>query len=192
MLLLKMALLIPLLAAAATNRGWVLPHLGAQISPERFRMAAQWLSKLMRTEAVLGVILLGVVAVLTQLPPATVAGSTSPSVQNKGSGEFVISLQVTPQQAGYHRMVAWVRSKDGVVVSDARRVTFFLNMLEMDMGLQTVQAQPSGDGSYVADAVLPMAGRWRVSVEVSPPQHDTFLTEFDLFVATLERSGRNP
>jgi hypothetical protein len=46
------------------------------------------------------------------------------------------------------------------------------------MGLQSVQAEPSLDGSYEAEVMLSMGGRWLFSVEVSPQEGDTFLTEF--------------
>jgi hypothetical protein len=67
---------------------------------------------------------------------------------------------------------------DGRTRTDARRVTIYVRSLDMDMGLETVQAEPSPGGTYEAKVLLSMAGRWLFSVEVSPPQGDTFLTEF--------------
>jgi copper transport protein len=192
LLLLKMALLVPLLIAAGINRLWFLPKLAAAEPPEGLGMTLNWLRRLVRTETALGVILLGVAAVLTQLPPATSASGMAPAILDKPSGDFVISLKVSPQRSGSNRATAWIRTKDGVLVSDARRVTFFLNMLDMDMGLQTVQASPAADGSYSAEVVLSMAGRWRISVEASPPRGDTFVTEFEFLATAPERSRGNP
>jgi copper transport protein len=191
-LLFKLALMIPLLGVAASNRRWVLPKLATTASPAQFGVAMGWLGKLVRTEAVLGIAVLGVVGSLTQIPPATAAPGAIPSIQEQRWGDFVVRLQVTPLRVGPNRLVAWVGSAGGVPMLDTRRVTFYLNMLEMSMGLQTVQAQPAGDGSYAADGRLSMAGRWRISVEVSPAQGDSFVTEFDVYAAEMEKSGGQP
>jgi len=64
-LLLKHALIVPLIAAAALNLLVVRPGLVRNEA-----RAARWLPRLLYTEAVLGVIVLLVTATLTQLPPA--------------------------------------------------------------------------------------------------------------------------
>ncbi len=63
-LLIKHALIVPLVAVAAINLHVVRPHLRDSVQ------ARQWLPRLLRAEAVLGVAVLLATALLTQLPPA--------------------------------------------------------------------------------------------------------------------------
>jgi copper transport protein len=145
--------------------------------------ALQWLSKLrrlVRAEVWLGVAILGTVAVLTNLPPATtVAVGGVPNLE-KRVGNYSVVLKLEPNRVGQNQATAEVRDNAGHVVPNARRVTFYLRSLDMDMGLETVQAQRTDAGMYRAPVSLSMAGRWQVSVEVSPPEGDTFLAEFNI------------
>jgi nitrogen fixation protein FixH len=130
-------------------------------------------------ETALGIILLALVAVLTSLPPATAAVTTGPLNLTQQSGEMTVGLKLEPNKVGAnHAFVAL--TSNGKKVSTAKRVTVYLRSLDMDMGLTTVQAKPTDDGNYEADVVLSMAGKWLVSVEVSPPQGDAFVTEFKI------------
>jgi nitrogen fixation protein FixH len=90
---------------------------------------------------------------------------------------MTVGLKLEPNKVGNNRAVI-VLTANGQKISSARRVTVYLRSLDMDMGLSTVQAKPTSDGNYEADVVLSMGGKWLISVEVSPPQGDTFVTEF--------------
>jgi hypothetical protein len=96
------------------------------------------------------------------------------------SGGYLIQLHLEPNRVGENQAVVQIRDSKEKIVSDARRVTIYLRSLDMDMGLESFQASATPDGSYRADVMLSMAGRWLVSVEISPPSGDTFVTEFNL------------
>ena len=177
----KLILLIPILFIAAVNLRRVLPALAAFAQhPDVARRWAGRFRKLVRGEAVLGLVILALVASLTSLPRAAAVAVSGPMSLSKRTGDTTIGLRLDPNKAGPNQAVILVQNSDGQTISEARRVTLFLRSLDMDMGLQTIQAQPSPDGAYTAEVFLSMAGRWLVSVEVSPPRGDTFVTEFEI------------
>jgi copper transport protein len=175
----KIILLVPMLLAALINWKRVLPAL-LSFAP-RPEVARQWLGRyagLLRAETALGVAILALVAVLTTLPPASAVTAGGPATQTVRQGAVSVSLSLTPNKVGSNQAVVVLRDAGGAAIADARRVTIYLRSLDMDMGLETFQAQPTSDGNYGAEVNLSMAGRWLVSVEVSPARGDTFITEF--------------
>jgi copper transport protein len=182
-LLVKLILLVPLLAAAFLNLRWVVPALASTGSRPGAPDTPRRLLTLVRAETLFGVAILAAAGILTQLPPASAMSPVNLGPQVRSSRGFEVELQLTPQAVGPNRIVARLRSADGSLVSTARRVTFYLRMLDMEMGLQTIPAENAPDGSYSAEVTLSMAGRWQVSVEIAPPQGDTFVTEFELLAA---------
>jgi copper transport protein len=179
----KLLLMILLLAAAFANLRWVVPALASDGSSPGARNASPRLRMLVRAETVLAGMILIAAAALTHLPPASAVSPSALGAQTKRSGGFEVGFQMTPQRVGPNRVSARLRSADGSPIPLARRVTFYFRMLDMDMGLQTIPAEAAPDGSYSADFLLPMAGRWQVSVEISPSQGDTFVTEFQILSA---------
>ena len=179
-LLSKLLLAIAIFWIAAINLRRVLPALAShEVRPEEARKWAARFGSLLQTETVLGIILLGLVALLTSLPPATAAVTAGPMDLTQQSGNMTVGLKLDPNKVGGNRAVISLAS-NGQKIATARRVTVYLRSLDMDMGLTTVQAKPTDDGNYEADVVLSMAGKWLLSVEVSPPQGDTFVTEFKI------------
>ena len=176
----KLGLVFGILVIAAINRQRALPAMTALAqAPERaFRWAAR-LRKLVGAEVMIGALILATVAVLTNLPPATTVAGGAADLQQR-SGEYLIRLRLEPNRVGKNQAIVQIGDSKGERVSDARRVTVYLRSLDMDMGLETVQASPAPYGSFLADVTLSMAGRWLVSVEISPPSGDTFVTEFNL------------
>jgi hypothetical protein len=187
-LLSKLFLLLPLLAAAFVNLHWIMPALASADVPLRTRIAARRLVALVRAEVMLGGLILVAAAALTHLPPAAAVSPGAPRTQSKSSGAFEVDLEMTPQRVGSNRASARLRAADGSAILSPIRVTFYFRMLDMNMGLQTIPGQSAADGSYSGDVFLSMAGRWQVSVEISPPQGDTFVTEFQFLAAPEERS----
>ncbi len=177
----KLAVLVPILWIAAVNRQRAVPAL------QRFaldpRSAREWASrfrKLIGAETVLGIAVLALAALLTSLPPAATVTAAGPLTLSKRNADMTVGLRLDPNRVGTNR--AWVKLQDlhGRAMSDAKRVTLYVRSLDMDMGLETIQAQPQTEGDYGAEVVLSMAGRWQVSVEVTPERGDTFVTEFQV------------
>jgi copper transport protein len=179
-LTMKLLLVLPILWIAAANVRRVLPALREVLPTE---MAQTWIRRFRRllpAEATLGMIVLAVVAILTSLPPASTVVAAGPVVLTERTGVITVSLRVEPNKVGSNRAVITLTDSDGRTRSDVRRVTLYVRSLDMDMGLETVQAKPSLDGGYEAEVMLSMGGRWLFSVEVSPQEGDTFLTDFKI------------
>jgi copper transport protein len=174
----KLLLVLPILWIAAANLRRVLPALRDTLPAEAAQTWVRRFRRLLPAEATLGMMVLAVVAILTSLPPASTVVAAGPAVLTQRAGVMTVSLRVEPNKVGDNRAVITLTDTDGRTRSDARRVTLYVRSLDMDMGLETVQAEPSPEGGYEARIMLSMAGRWLFSVEISPPQGDTFLTEF--------------
>ena len=91
-----------------------------------------------------------------------------------------MNLSLDSAQTGTRHAVVTLADPSGQRMGDAREVTLYLAMQDMDMGLERIQAKRFPDGSYQADLPLTMAGKWKVSVEVTPARGDGFVTEFEL------------
>lgn len=138
----------------------------------------------LRREAILGVGVLLCVALL-----ALFAGSLTPaqaSVPARGAITFsqthtvsgyTITLRVDPATFGQNTFTVTVADARGKPVTGAS-AQLLANDLDMDMGQQSVQAQPvaAQPGVYSAQGQLTMAGRWNVTVKVLPPGAQGFIT----------------
>ena len=180
----KLALVLAILVVAAMNRQRVLPAIRTFVHvPDKMAGLLRRLQKSVSAEVVLGGLILGLVALLTNLPPATTAVAAGPLNLAKKSGDFTVALKMDSNKVGKNQAAITLTAADGRTVSDAKRVTVYLRSLDMDMGLATFPAALSPPGIYTSEVVFSMAGQWLVTVEVSPPRGDTFLTEFTVSVS---------
>jgi len=178
----KLLMIIPLFLIGLLNWRCVLPALARYSSEPRVALAqTRRLAALIKAEATLGGAVLLAVAFLTGLPPSTAVAMNGPVSMSQRNADANISVALTLDsgQVGTRRVVVALRDSKGRMVTNAKRVTLYLAMLDMNMGLETVEAEPLADGTYQAELALTMPGRWRVSVEVSPARGDTFVTEFN-------------
>jgi copper transport protein len=166
----------------------------AQISAQAQRLAER-LEDWLRREAVVGAAILLCVALLAafagSLTPAAAAGASSGG--GSSSGAFIsapqtvqgltLTLKVTPNAFGTNMFTVTVLDAQQHPVNGAS-VLIATESLDMDMGVQTAQLQPVGPsapGAYSGQSDLTMAGHWRVTVKVLPPNS----TQFALAVFTL-------
>jgi copper transport protein len=178
----KLLIIIPLFLIGLLNWRCVLPALARYASEPPVALAqTRRLGALIKAEATLGGAVLLAVAILTGLPPSTAVAMNGPvnMSQRNADANMSVALRLDSGQVGTRRAVVALADSRGRAVTDAKRVTLYLAMLDMNMGLETVQAEPSADGTYQAELALTMPGRWRISVEVSPARGDTFVTEFN-------------
>jgi copper transport protein len=185
-LLIKLILVGMILLIAAVNWRRVLPALtdfSRQV--EIFHKWATRFRALVSAEAFLGIAVLASVALLTSLPPAVAVANVGPVVMSKQNQDMTVNLNLDSTRVGTVHMSVILRGSSGRTITDAERVTLYVKMLDMDMGLETVEAQPAPNGAFQADIPFSMAGRWLVSVEVSPAHGDTFVTEFNVSTANL-------
>ncbi len=141
----------------------------------------------LRREALVGmgvlicVALLGVFAgsLSTPLTGATAStSSTGASIQTQQAGDYAVTLKVVPATFGTNTFTVTVKDKQGQPV-DGAAVILQTEMLDMDMGTQSVQLKAMGataPGSYSGQADLTMAGHWELTVKVLPPKAKDFVT----------------
>ncbi len=169
-LLTKIFLVLPLLAIGGVNLLVIKPQLAKSLIEKGEKAleatfgVLQRFRPLVQAEVVLGVFILLVVTVLTNLSPAATAASGGPTlVSNKT--DFEITLQIEPNQIGHNQVQVLVKDQEGNSV-DLENVLLDVMMTDMDMPWQRLEATLQEDGSYRTEAVLGMAGNWRVNILV--------------------------
>ena len=177
----KLGLVSLTLLVAYINWSRALPALANYV--KALEKAMRWsgrLRQLVQAEVVLGTLIVVLAAVLTNLPPAaSVAGGGTTDLRQR-AGDYFVSLHLDPNKVGKNQALVTLQDSSGGNLAGARRVTVYLRSLDMDMGLSTVEAQPTPNGNYQAEIYLSMAGRWTISVEVTPARGDGFVAEFQI------------
>ena len=161
-LLLKLALLVPLLAIAAVNLLWLRPRIvaGAERSARRFL-------RNVRAEAVLAACLLLPVALLAGLPPAARQAFPEPIEMARQAGDLRVALKVEPAWVGVSRFEVELSDPQGAAPSDVRRVVLTFTMEGMNMGRTSVTMTPLRDGRYEAEGFyVGMPGISQIGVAV--------------------------
>lgn len=142
------------------------------------RGLAEKLEDWLRREAMIGAVVLLCVALLgayagslAAAPTAAAPATKGPFVQTQTADGYAVSLKVTPDTFGTNTFYVTVKNAEGQPVNGAS-VEVTTDMLDMDMGEQTIQLQPLGAGSpgvYSGQGDLTMAGHWAMLVKVLPP-----------------------
>jgi len=163
LLLLKVALVFPVLALGAYNNKFAVPRLRAgdttPVERTRFLRAVGF-------ELTIVAVVLAVTAVLVQQPPAraTVAPS-GPYATNTGLGTLDLNLVVDPSEAGANEVHLYLLEKNGqpAEVEDAR---LNATLPSHGIGPLRLDATRAGPGHYVVPrAVFPIAGDWQLRIE---------------------------
>ncbi len=191
-LLIKHALILPLIATAALNLLVIKPRLGE----ERQERARRWLPRLLGIEAALGLAVLLVTATLTQLPPAHLltganAALADPRLSNPvavappTAGQEV-DLSSGPQSAemqdaaGMTVVLLTTTGKDGSALDaniadpqsgqplpDVQRVTALVTFSGADLGQTSVPLPRDPSGHFRATGIFfPIKGLWNVQLVI--------------------------
>ncbi len=144
-LLVKLALLVPLLAIAATNLLIIRPGIGAakETAPRRFLANV-------RAEAVLIAALLLPVALLGVLPPSAQQIFPEPLEMARQAGDLRVVFTVDPVWVGVSHFQVELSDAQGLAPGDVRQVVLTFTMEGMNMGRTNVTMTPIGDGRYQA------------------------------------------
>ena len=186
-LLAKLILVAAMLLIAVVNWRRVLPALaGFSQQPDIYRRWTGRFRILITNEAALGIVLLVVVAILTSLPPATAVAMAGPIELTKSAEGTTVDLKLDSTKVGTAHSIVTLQDSTGKIISDTKSVTLFARMLDMDMSLETIEAQPTPSGSFQADVSLTMAGKWSIDVQVAPQRGDAFVTEFQISSSSLQ------
>jgi copper transport protein len=192
-LMVKLALIIPLLLLGAANLLVVRPALAqaaetgagnghGRILRRRFFAAVA-------AESLLGVAILFVVGILVNQPPPAVAAPT-PGIHLSASAEGVtVRLTVDPGSIGPNHFDATV-DVHGNPPPAGTQLVLRLTYADADLGTSELQTQSIGNGRYSADSSdLSAYGRWQILALVQPPSADEVRTDFNLALSQSGSSG---
>ncbi len=152
-----------------------------KLREERLAKRTRELSGVLRWGALLGVGILICVGLMNAL-----SGTLSPTsgVQQPISrpgpfkattqttdGKFTAKLTVTPNTFGTNVFTVTVIDNSTGQPATNVHVTLFTNMLDMDMGTDTVPLQPVGKGNFSSPGDLAMAGNWAIRIQIRTPDN---------------------
>jgi copper transport protein len=185
-LLVKLAAVVPILALGAINNRWTKPRIvkaAEERDPDLARRPLLALRQLTAAEIAMGAIVIGITAVLVNLPPARVeTGTEGPSMSSATIGQHELHVVVDPGQVGENRVHLRVADDHGEPVQvDAVRVLF--RMPAEDIGPLVASAEATGPGEFVVHGhQLSVPGEWTLEVVARTGELDEGRTTVEVAV----------
>ncbi|HEU5330134.1 MAG TPA: copper resistance protein CopC [Thermomicrobiales bacterium] len=186
-LLLKLALVVPLVALGAVNRLTIVPRLRERLThgASEAGMAGLLTRRLWRVvwgEAALGLAVLAVVGLLTALPPARDAeAATGPTAPGSAAGQpnpnsnavtlaanagtTLVTLTVGDTSAGAGALTVVLHDPLGNPLTDA---AVQARLTPPAGGVATTVALTQRNGQYNGATSITAAGHWQIAVDVTP------------------------
>ena len=178
-LLVKLALIAPLLAVAYYNSrgGRARLEAGAPGEPRRFLRFAT-------AEVALGVMVFAAAAVLTQTTNSrsvSLEASAPPFDTTSSFGDLAIRLNVDPNRTGLNTYRVDLATQAGdPVEADRVRLTFRYQE-DPGIGASSLTLTRAGTGSFLGQGpFMTLEGRWRLEVEIRRPSVDDVVGFFDV------------
>jgi copper transport protein len=177
LLLVKVALVVPLLVLGAFNKRFSLPRLRDELASavERRRFVL-----VTATELSLVVVVLAVTAALVNEPPARAQVQAGPFSSESHTGPYLVNLTVDPALAGSNAVHVYLLSHDGQPArADEARVS--ASLPTNGIGPLRLRTELAGPGHYVVPgADLPLAGTWHLELAVRRGEFDEWTATFDV------------
>lgn len=172
MLLCKVSLFLLMLILAAVNF----------IKGKSGRAGGLWAT--LKGELLLGLIILVLSVVLTNLP--TAMQSPGPFNETKKvNQDMQVSLKATPNIIGMNLFLVTLKDREGKPIKEIEQIHLTFTMLEMDMGKETVNLTKVAEGKYEVKGLhFSMAGRWNVHVHVLTKSLESIDTDFKVLVGS--------
>jgi copper transport protein len=172
LLLVKVALVLPVLALGAFNNRFSVPRLRAGIASavERRRFL-----RATAAELALVVCIVGVTAVLVAEPPAKaqIAAEAGPVSQEALVGPFHLELVVDPARTGTNEIHLYLLDHSTGQPAQVDEVRVAALLPAAGVGPLRLQAVPAGPGhAVVPAATFPLVGDWRLRVDVRKGEFD--------------------
>ncbi|HLY28741.1 MAG TPA: CopD family protein, partial [Aggregatilineales bacterium] len=200
-LLLKSALLLPLLATAAINLLVVKRRMQqATTVPEAERAIFPWRRLILKTVAVeiaLVTAIFLVTGILTTLPPAHEAFGSGSVVRGQ-AGDVRILLAANPGLPGLNTFDIYLKGQldRPLNASNFEKVALIFSMREHDMGDSEADAVPVGnsqDGHFVAQGGhISMIGTWVIQVLIRRSGQDDVRTELTMPIVSINQLPTSP
>lgn len=172
----KIVVLLALFSAAAANAFLLRPR-DADADGQDEDLARRF-RRFMRIEAVLGLIVIVVSAVLTQLPSPA---SAQPEIEQKDNtvvetvvrGDVVVSLQISPNLVGFN---TWTATVDAPADNPVEDLLLRFRYQDAAVGPVTVTTTKLGDGRFQLEgAYFGLPGDWTVETELRRTSGDDLL-----------------
>ena len=177
LLLVKAALLLPLLALGAFNNRVSVPALRAATAGPELRRR---FSRAVAIELAVMVVVVGVTAALVAEPPAKAQASSSSVTREDAIGPFHYTVTVDPARVGQNEVHAYVLEHTGQP-AEVDEIALTATLDQPDVGPLPLEATPAGPGHVtVAAAELPLAGSWSFELTVRRGEFDEWTTTFDI------------
>ncbi len=167
-LLVKLALLLPVLAVALANRAQLARWSRGDVSDSQ---VADRLRRLLPLEAALAALVLFSVAIFGQVPTARGAveppqGPVIPYNRVLQVDDLSMHLQVTPARMGMNELVVHLYHADGSDPGDFEQVRLTLGAAFSGGGGDQLDAEPIGNDLFTVDATFASFSRtWAVTVD---------------------------
>ncbi len=174
-LLIKLALVVPLVALGAVNRFVILPRLEGKEKTARPGLQGRF-QGLVSGEVALAAAIVLVVAVLTALPPARVTAPAAARALVKPlqlaatSGDVSVVFTIDPPLPGPIRLAATTTTPGRMPLPLESRVLARVTKLDEDLTPATIALTPRGEGQYEAvTGELALPGMWEIEVVIRRP-----------------------
>jgi putative copper export protein len=182
-LLVKLGIMGALLLAAGTNAFYLRPRMVEEADEGRPTDELQRrMTAAVRVELALGIAVLFAAAILVLYPTgrqirdaeAFAAASTSAIVgveviQPAPSGDLAVDFTVTPGTSGFNSFRVFLFPTAGTDIGEVLKVRMRINYHDEDLGQQTADFEPVGEGflSYKASGpFLTRAGQWDIDITI--------------------------
>jgi len=156
-----------------------------QVKLREGRMAKQVgrLTSVLRWEPLLGVAVVACVGLMnvfggTLSPTAaatqqqsTTASSAYNTMVQTADHAFTIKLNINPNRFGTNVFTVTIIDNSTGKQTTNVGVTVYTQMLDMDMGTDSVNLLPDGKGHFSASGDLAMGGDWSIRVQIRTPEH---------------------
>lgn len=183
LLLGKVAIALVVAGLGGWNRWRTLPAVEAAVGFGDRERAAEAVTRTVRVEAVLLVVLLGVTGVLVNQSPRPAPVTPVPGATGVGAataGDLKVLAVMEPRRTGSNTLLVQVQDAAGEPYDPPVRPAVELRTEGLDIG--TVTVTPVAAGTYRAEVVVPRAGVWEVQVGIPLSRFENPVTTVRLTV----------
>jgi len=178
LLLVKVALLVPLLALGAFNNKISVPRLkSGSAGPEVRRHFARAVA----VELTLMIVIVGVTTALVAERPAKaqVTAARGPVSHEGQIGPYDFSVTVDPAAVGRNEIHLYLLDSTGQLAA-VDEMELSATLPAVDIGPLRFKSTPAGHGHVITTAALPLAGDWKLQLDVRKGEFDQWSTLVDL------------
>jgi copper transport protein len=184
LLLTKVAIALVVAGVGGWNRWRVLPSVRAAVGFGDRERAAAAVTRTVRVEAVLLVVLLGVTGFLVNQSPRP-APVTPPSgttgVGAATAGDLRVLAVMDPRRTGANSLLVQVQDAAGEPYDPPTNPIVSVKTDGLDIGAVTMT--PTGAGTYRGEVVVPRPGEWEVQVSIRLSRFENPVTTVRLQVS---------